>query len=163
MRKTFLDRINNDIYLEKAIFQTYSAYSSMQNRLKKRISNQIILDNTYLITFTINDNYITTDIKQLIRSLKKILRETSEQYLFNIDYGDINERLHFHALVTFLDKLDYKEYNHNWIHGTTNYKLITVRNESNIRLYLTKLTKHALKNSATQIFYGRLRKEKIHG
>jgi hypothetical protein len=111
-------------------------------------------EHTYFITFTIAPKYYGLEYNTYLRKIKEALGDASS-WVVNSDYGNINERLHFHAVATFDDQLDYITLNSIYQYGSINYKPIYNTNEKAIREYLNKTLNHAIKQTAGKIHYSR--------
>lgn len=59
-------------------------------------------------TFTLNDEFLNKSDRTQRDAIKKALKRLKIDYILNVDYGDLNERKHFHCIL-FLNQ-DLKEY-----------------------------------------------------
>jgi hypothetical protein len=80
-------------------------------------------------------------------------------WVTNIDYGKRKGRLHYHSLVGYLGQLDYNIIQEIYQYGNVDVLPIYDTNAEALRNYLTKLKEHAIKKTATQIFYSRRKKK----
>lgn len=112
-------------------------------RLRKRVAQMINSETCYFITLTFTDETLANTSEDTRRQLvRRFLKAQATNYVANIDYGETTEREHYHAIA-----------NSNvigWSYGFFNVKPIIVNEESEKRLpvYITKLTHHALKQTA---------------
>ena len=69
-------------------------------RLKNRIQEAVESGSAYFITITFNDKTLNNTNEQTRRKyVSRWLKSLSEFYVANIDYGLINEREHYHAVI----------------------------------------------------------------
>lgn len=116
--------------------------SSQRSRLYKRI--KFIFDNyndIYFLTITLNDTYINYDLNTLKKYLKRCLKKSYSIYICNVDYGSLNNRLHFHALVGGKNQV------FDWPYGFINEKFVNVKNTNKLASYILKFKNHALKDT----------------
>ena len=112
-------------------------------RLRKRVSQMIYSQTCYFITLTFDDKTLAKTNEDTRRQLvRRFLKSQCTEYVANIDYGKTTEREHYHAITNaFIE---------GWAYGFYNVKVIDPNTESEKRLpvYITKLTHHALKQTA---------------
>lgn len=156
--KTLKDRIQEGQPIQKAIINLNQSYYRRDVRLKKRLENMLQKEHTYFITFTIAPNYYDLSYNTYLRKIKKALGSASG-WVLNSDYGSINERLHFHAVATFDDQLDYNIVNAIYQYGSVNYKPIFNKNEKALREYLLKTFNHAVKQTVGNTYFSRKKKK----
>lgn len=132
---------NNYKYLD--LKKIIKSYYDKRTRIKKRI-NKMNKENIWFITYTINDNNMN---KNHTRKLKEILK--NKNYIINEDYGKQTKRLHYHAIVESIEEPK------KWEYGFTKIEKIKNYNTEAITKYITKLTNHTIKNTATKIIYSR--------
>lgn len=121
-------------------------------RLRKRISTMINSQKCYFITLTFNDETLANTSEETRRQLvRRFLKSQATQYVANIDYGKTTEREHYHAVANANVQ--------NWAYGYYDSKLVRVdvESEKRIPVYITKLTHHALKQTAkgSNLIYSR--------
>lgn len=131
------DKINGNFYKRKS-------------RLRNRITRMLDTGNCLFITLTFNDivlNKSSYDIRR--RYVREFLKEYSDYYIANIDFGEKNGREHYHAIL-LADKVS----NRSWRYGAINFKKIHKDKKSieAISLYVNKLSNHALKKSTGRSF-----------
>lgn len=153
------DNLYNKQIIEKELNNHIKAEVRRMKRLRKRLRFLLEKDYCYFITFTIKDNYINNSINTFLQKLrKKVLKNFT--YVFNVDYGAKNGRLHFHCVLGLskkLTSLDYKNINKLWGYGAVDYKPILIKKDSNIQKYLTKQQLHMTKETAGKIYFSRLK------
>lgn len=144
---------DNELY-EEAI-KVNKASQARRKRLSKRIGNWLKNYDCIFLTLTFRDDVLeATSEDTRRRYVTRALKKMSNRYVANIDYGEKNEREHYHAVVVST-KVD----NELWPYGLINFKKIHGCN-SEIRLakYITKITNHALKETAkgAKVIYSKM-------
>lgn len=160
--------------------QLSEAKKKQASKIKKHLyywlHNKRENENIYFLTFTYDDAKRRKEIKEEI--LKKYVIKAlklSNDYIINIDYGEQNERIHFHGLALIndefiKDKYDLKTLNHNHWHTIKNYKFTifeeyenkvgiitaeriktTDKDLTKIGRYMSKLISHSIKVKQTYI------------
>lgn len=157
-RKNIHDRLENGQPIYKAIVNLKNANKMATHNMLKRVKS-ILNDNPfcYFITFTINDDNYGLSKSTYRRKIKEALSMASV-WVANEDFGKLNGRLHFHALVGFGFQLDYNMITSIYKYGNINFKPIYTHNAEAIRNYMLKLTLHASKDTANDIFYSRIKR-----
>ena len=152
--KTLKDRLSEGQDIQKAITNLNKSYQRRDSRLKKRLEKMLEQEHTYFITFTIAPKYYDLKYNTYLRKIKEALAGASG-WVVNSDYGNINDRLHFHCVASFHSQLDYTILNNIYKYGSINFKAIYNVNEKAIREYLNKTFNHAVKQTAGKIHYSR--------
>ena len=152
--KTLKDRLQEGQPIQKAIINLNQCYYRRDRRLKKRLEQMLEQVHTYFITFTIAPKNYGLKYNTYLRKIKEALAGASG-WVVNSDYGNINDRLHFHCVASFHSQLDYTTLNDIYKYGTIDFKTIYNTNEKAIREYLNKTFNHAVKQSAGKIHYSR--------
>jgi len=152
--KTLNDRLQEGQDIQKAINNLNKSYQRRDSRLKKRIEQMLEQEHTYFITFTIAPKNYGLKYNIYLRKIKEALRGASA-WVVNSDYGDINERLHFHCVVSFPSQLDYNILNNIYQYGSVNFKKVYNNNEKALREYLIKTFNHTVKQTTGKIYYSR--------
>ena len=160
--KTLNDRKEEGRKLEDAIEMHQHCYYKRLVRLKKRIANLLEYKHPYFITFTLNERSLGRNLGTYKRKITSTLEHVEViDFVYNIDYGKTNERLHFHAIASFNEPLDYTQLYQIWKYGAINIKPIIIKDSEALKRYITKQTEHAVKKTAGKIFYKRnVRKKK---
>lgn len=153
--KTLRDRLEEGQPIQRAITNLNKSYKRRDSRLKKRLENMLQNEHTYFITFTIAPKNYGLNYDTYLRKIKEALGNASGGWVVNSDYGNINERLHFHCVASFSSQLDYTTLNNIYKYGSINYKTIYNSNEKAIREYILKTFNHAVKQTAGKIHYSR--------
>ena len=155
-RKTLVERLE-DYNMGKALYlhkrSHYNRNTTVHNRTKTILNDEYV----YFITFTLSDANLKLSFNYLIKKIKEALRSAS-LYIANEDYGSERGRLHFHALASFNEQLDYTKTNpigQVWGYGEIDYQPIHTKNDEALSKYLTKLTSHAYKKTAKKIIFSR--------
>ena len=114
-------------------------------RLKDRIKEAVESGSAYFITITFNPTTLENTNEQTRRKyVSRWLKSLSPFYVANIDYGELNEREHYHAVITS-DTRPPKSWNYGFIDIL---KVKTTENDTKrISKYISKLTNHAIKNT----------------
>lgn len=152
--KTLKDRLQEGQPIQKAIINLNQSYYRRDVRLKKRLEYMLQKEHTYFITFTIAPKYYDLKYNTYLRKIKEALGGASA-WVVNSDYGNINERLHFHCVASFYSQLDYNTLNNIYKYGSINFKAIYNTNEKALREYLNKTFNHTIKQTAGKIHYSR--------
>lgn len=124
-------------------------------RVKEKIADLVINSNAIFVTLTFNDKTLAkTDANKRRRLVQRYLKANCNEYVANVDFGALNGREHYHAVVSNDIKFDawYK-------YGCINAERVRPYEDSKSRLsrYITKLTNHALKVGAVapRLIYSR--------
>lgn len=152
--KTLQDRLQEGQEIQQAINNLSQSYYRRDSRLKKRLIQMLEQEHTYFITFTIAPKNYGLKYNTYLRKIKEALGGASA-WVVNSDYGNINERLHFHCVASFYSQLDYNTLNNIYQYGTIDFKPIYSANEKALREYLIKTFNHAVKQTAGKIHYSR--------
>ncbi len=152
--KTLKDRLEEGQPIQKAIINLNQSYYRRDVRLKKRLEYMLQKEHTYFITFTIAPKYYDLKYNTYLRKIKEALGGASA-WVVNSDYGNVNERLHFHCVATFNSQLDYNTLNNIYKYGSINFKAIYNTNEKALREYLNKTFNHTVKQTVGKIHYSR--------
>ena len=139
---------------QQAIYNLNRCYEKRNSRLKKRLEKILQQEYAYFITFTIAPAHYNYAYETYLRKIKEALRDASA-WVVNSDYGDTNERLHFHAVSSFNSQLDYNTITAIYQYGAVNFRRIYSKNEKALREYLLKTFNHATKQSAGKIHFSR--------
>lgn len=172
-----LTRLNDNIARrKKRVHERIELFTLLTN-------NIILLNNLshyelYFCTFTIDEDHIKryeNNINNFLRYIKKVLNNLNASYIINTDFGDKNERLHAHGIIAIQKGIIESIECHNYIilPHDQNYNIgfyyleqITNSEEDKERLtcYITKLTRHAFKesNKNIQIVYSKDYKQVIN-
>ena len=122
-------------------------------RLKKRIAKYLSMGQCLFLTFTFNDTCLNNTSEETRRKyVRRWLKSYSSYYVANIDFGSINEREHYHALIR-VDRVDPTD----WHHGTINVKRVRPTSDGKaLAKYISKLTNHAIKETTKRyaLIYG---------
>lgn len=125
------------------------------SRLKKRVMSFLDKGNCIFLTLTFTDNVLATTSDETRRVyVRRFLKEYCHEYVANIDFGKINGREHYHAIVR-ADNID----NTTWLYGSINFKRVPNCKDDIERLskYVAKISNHALKvtNKRQCLIYSR--------
>ena len=122
------------------------AFKHKTRRLQKRILKILNTDNLCcFITFTFDDLHLKNNNDNSKRqAVRRWLKKYCNDYVANVDYGEKNGRIHYHAVVNLIDTINHS----SWPYGALNFKRIVKKDDKALALYVNKLTNHALKESA---------------
>lgn len=150
------DQEENKLYWKEAERVNNASYHRTK-RLKLKILNMITSGSCIFLTLTFkNDVFEKTSEETRKRYVARALKTMSNSYIANIDYGKLNEREHYHAIV-LADRVDHKL----WKYGNLDIERVRANEETSpvkIAKYITKLTNHAIKETVKQnrLIYSRL-------
>lgn len=134
-------------WLERMDYITETANSlnaskrAKKKRIKKRLEEMINENEViYWITITYTDKQLNKSSEKWRRKEITQILKKNKDYIANIDYGDTNEREHYHIITT--EKIKWKK-------GYIKTKIIRTDEKSKRKLsnYMAKLTAHAVKDS----------------
>jgi len=150
----FYDYMTDEEYLEcERIFNSFRKRTS---RLRKRIECMLSNSDCIFLTLTFTDDiFIKTSIDTRHRYVTRFLNLLNCDYVGNIDFGKLNGREHYHALVN----CNLVNCN-SWSYGSINFKRVVNKNSLAIAKYIAKLTNHAIKSTTknSKIIYSRKRR-----
>lgn len=115
-------------------------------RLKERVSALLSKGDCLFLTMTFNDNVLeNTDKKTREKLVLDYLKSQSGDFIANIDFGKVNDREHYHAVIR-CDKVDYTLWHKN---GAVKGQKVALKGKCgyNIARYIDKLSLHALKDT----------------
>lgn len=117
-------------------------------RIKSRVSAIIRDGNAIFLTLTFTDEVLaSTSPLTRRRYVSRFLKSNATVYVANLDYGEDNQREHYHAIV-LSDMVNYADWR---IYGNINGKRIRNQDADITRTskYVAKLTFHAIKKTAS--------------
>lgn len=128
------------------------AYFSRKKRLKDRVNDLLHRGTCIFVTLTFRDDVLVSTTEETRRKyVQRYLKEKSDYYVANIDYGvdDLyTHREHYHALLVS----DFVE--RSWEYGFALHERVrTSSNPKVIAKYISKLTNHAIKASTKRCCY----------
>lgn len=137
---------NNELYKEG--HKINQASYQRRNRLEKRILKWLEEYNCIFVTLTFKDKVLNATTKETRRRyVTRALKQMSDKYIANIDYGAKNEREHYHAIVVS-NEIDNKIWSD---YGAINFERIKQSSDSvKLAKYVVKLTNHAIKETTQQ-------------
>ena len=152
-KETFIKKYGNTT-LKIANNLNHASYKRVA-RLKDRIKEAVESGSAYFITITFNPTTLENTNEQTRRKyVSRWLKSLTPFYVANIDYGLINEREHYHAVITS-DTRPPKSWNYGFIDIL---KVNTTETDTKrISKYISKLTNHAIKHTtkSKRIIYSR--------
>lgn len=132
----------------QAIFKAYYNYKSSWDNMKQRLYNrayEISNENGYFVTLTYKDKFLPNE-KEAYDHMKQWSRNHCELFISNIDYGDLNGRIHIHSLCLPKENIKLVK---SWQYGAINVQ--GIQNAKKSVLYITKLVNHSIKDSTTHL------------
>lgn len=97
-------------------------------------------DNSFFVTYTINNDYINEDPHKLWRLYQNRVYKKCKKYLrhwVTTEFGDTTQRLHLHAII-FDSPITAFELEKLWKYGFTSVKCLTPKRIGYITKYITK-------------------------
>lgn len=135
-----------EVYLEcvKINQASYKRTARLQNRVRSMLTSGECL----FLTLTFNDETLNnTTEKQRRVSVVRYLKQFLTPYVANIDFGALNHREHYHALIQS-SKINFESWRK---FGNINCERVRIKNIANdeIKLskYIAKLSNHAIKET----------------
>ena len=127
-------------------------------RLKDRISMYLENENAIFLTLTFRPDVLENTTPQTRRDyVRKFLKSQCKYYVANIDFGKLNEREHYHAVVVpIFEKINGETYRKKC--GSIDFERVWHKvDESDyentskrLAKYVNKLTNHAIKETTHQ-------------
>ena len=156
---------SKSIFLFNECYKMVSADVQRKKRLRQRVTRIMEKGSTYFITLTFNEDALkSTDSKTRRTYVARFLKSVSDDYVGNVDFGKLNGREHYHAVI-HSDKLDYIQYQYTnrfgWICGECEqfadwsklgfYSIKSCgksdKDKQKLAWYVSKLTNHAVKET----------------
>ena len=166
---------NAELYgLTDEEFQACNQLRDAKNKAWSRIYQHIKywglkygFNQVFFITLTFNDYSLTLSADTRKQIIRRTLQKNCDDYIFNIDYGSIGEREHYHAvIVPKIDKMPHLEKRNkkdrlvtSWLDDYDKkygfYSIEQVRCEDNdvikVGRYVAKLSNHSIKVKQSKI------------
>ena len=147
-KKTLKDRLKEQQPPQKAIYNTIKSSEKSHTRIRKRITRIIEEQHAYFLTFTLDNEHIQFTQRTHIKKITQALAQAYViDYSLNNDYGDINNRLHYHCIACFNLPLNYTMIQHEYQYGALNIKPIIKKDLKSLSEYIQKLKNHSIKKS----------------
>lgn len=124
-----------------------NAFSNRRKRLSKRINDMLDMGQCLFLTLTFtNDVFKHTTPETRRKYVSRYLKEYTNKYVANIDFGEKNGREHYHAVV-LCDKIDISWWQSNC--GNIDFEKIIINENTCTKLskYVAKLANHAIKET----------------
>lgn len=154
MAKTLEKRLDEGQGFKRAVDNLNQSYYRRLTTLNKRIRYMLKNEHSYFITFTLRDDCLNFKKNTIERKIKEALNKSGASgWLLNRDYGSINGRLHYHAVASYNERLEYTDIVALYGYGSIDLKLITRKDIIAIRNYLVN---HSIKQTASKIMMSRL-------
>lgn len=146
---------DKDFYMADCLI---NARRKKKERVKKKITHLVGEGSSLFLTLTFRDNVFQKTSKETRRTyVRRYLKQYSDNYIANIDYGDENGREHYHAVVDGIRDLNFNDWYKSY--GAIKMRHIKTKEQQAdiISSYITKLTNHTIKNSTNneRLIYSR--------
>lgn len=141
------DSTMSNFYL---MFKYIHKFEQRKTTMKKKIEYFLENYDCSFITMTFDDDNLkyANDV-----NIKRFLNKLGVEFICNVDYGGINGRKHYHAIITS-QNIDLSLYKY----GNLDIKKIVVKNSDKLAYYLLKLTAHGFKETDKVIYSRKKRK-----
>ena len=156
---------SKSIFLFNECYKMVSADVQRKKRLRQRVERIMEKGSTYFLTLTFDDDTLSkTDVKTRRTYVARFLKTVSDDYVGNVDFGKLNGREHYHAVI-HSDKLDDIQYiytnRYGWICSDCEqfqewsklgfYSVKSCgkdeKDKQKLAWYVSKLTNHAVKET----------------
>lgn len=139
---------NNLLKELKECYKINRASFYRTKRLKERIETMLLNGDCIFLTLTFdNDTLNTTDAKQRRIMVSRYLKLFDAPYVANIDFGKLNKREHYHAVINTAN-IDYSLWRK---YGNINGEKIRNKDiksdKTKLAKYICKLSNHAIKET----------------
>lgn len=121
--------------------------SARYNRLFKRVNKYMDMGTCLFVTLTFTDEVLNNTNEETRRKyVRRFLKEYSNCFIANIDYGSKSGREHYHAIILYDDVT----FINNWIHGFSNAQIIKddFKSPERVSRYIIKIANHFVKASS---------------
>lgn len=134
------------------ILRYYSAENQVLRRLKNKIAQMLLSGRCYFLSLTFTDLVLESTSPEWRRKLVTYwLKDNTEMYVANKDYGKKYKREHYHAVV----KADYIDIS-GWLdRGAMKWGLVEYKSPDTLRKYMYKLSNHGVKHNTDGLIYSR--------
>lgn len=147
---------DNDFDIYKGL-KDYERIRQVTRRVRRRITELVVFCPCSFLTLTFTDEVLASTSEDTRRRyVARFLKSISENYIGNIDYGKLNEREHYHAIVEGED-VDLS----GWTYGFTKSIKVgysdIITDTARLSKYINKLSNHATKKTTKgkKIIYSR--------
>ena len=126
-------------------YRLNDSFKHRKGRLKSKIYTIISSGSSFFLTLTFTDDVLnSTSEFTRRRYVTRYLKKISSDYVANIDYGELNDREHYHCVVA-----SEKVLRSDWKYGIMKWEKIILCNNSDevLSKYVLKLHSHAIKTS----------------
>lgn len=100
----------------------------------------------YFCTFTFDNESLKLEPKYCRKVLTQMLKSLNTCYLGNVDFGELNGRLHYHVIIAEND-IHINKGSVKWSFGWYDIKVISNKDSTRLGSYIMKLVNHATKES----------------
>lgn len=136
-------RLEEYNFVCKFLHNRYTKKSRYYRYIEFMLNNY---DVCFFCTFTFDNEHIDLSLKYKRDFLTQLLKSLNTSYMGNVDYGDLNGRMHFHVIIA-QNNIKINKDNVKWPFGY--YDIQVIHNKDPIRLgsYIMKLVNHATKET----------------
>lgn len=155
IEQRFKENPNN---IQKAIDNSRKSEERYRSRIKQRVETMLTQPYCYFFTYTLSNESIELPQELHIKKIKATLPQATF-YMINNDYGTQTERLHYHALASFIHEYDTTKLDKYQL-GYTSVKPIKDKNAKSLYEYILKLSNHTTKRSVAKIWRSKKKSNK---
>jgi hypothetical protein len=146
-----LQEINGNTRLLLELSRIHEASKKKLTRLFHKVGQIVVSDDSTFITLTFNDRTLNrTSQETRRRYVSRFLKSLNCEYVGNIDFGEENEREHYHAVISCRIPQDKAKIWRRY--GNINFEKVR-HTTDNVKLskYIVKLSNHAIKDSTKRV------------
>ena len=151
------DTFDGTMDLDKSL-KDYDKYKHKTFRVRRKILSMMVLGSCSFLTLTFtNDVLNSTSEETRRRYVARFLKQISDDYVGNVDYGKINGREHYHAVVRGIN-IDMSAWDkYGFSHAQIVGKSDGSTQAAKMSKYIYKLSNHATKGTTNnkKIIYSR--------
>ena len=141
-----------------ASLKEYDKYRAKTRRVRRKILEMMFYGSCSFLTLTFTDEVLANTTEHTRRRyVARFLKQISDDYVGNVDYGKLNGREHYHAVVrgVNIDTSAWDKY--GFSHAQTIGKSDGSTQASKMSKYIYKLSNHATKLTTNnkKIIYSR--------
>lgn len=125
--------------------KAFLSLGAKRKRVKKRLDEMLVSPKCcFFVTFTIKPDVLRKNSEESLRKyVQRWLNANCEDYVCNVDYGDLYGRIHFHALVYAPKRMDFSSYNSKY--GALQCRKILTSKKDKLMNYVSKFVNHCTK------------------
>ena len=151
------DLFDKDFDLDAAL-KEYDKYRAKTRRVRRKILEMMFYGSCSFLTLTFTDEVLANTSQDTRRRyVARFLKQISDDYVGNVDYGKINGREHYHAVVRGIN-IDMSAWDkYGFSHAQIVGKSDGSTQAAKMSKYIYKLSNHATKGTTNnkKIIYSR--------